>query len=378
VDFRFDEVQEDVRGLTSQLLEATVTPTRLRELEAGLDRMDRALWQDLATANLLGLCLPERDGGSGYGVMEAAVVLEELGRHVAPVPFLETVVLGAMTVAELGTEAQRGRLLPPVVDGTSVLTAALQEPAAADPLDPATVARRDGTSWRLEGEKVAVAWGPSADAVLVPATTGPGRVGLFLVEPDAAGLVAERTESTHRQPQLNLTLDGVAVAGGAVLGDPEAGQEDALRLHRRALAGLCALAVGVFQEAVRITAGYIAEREQFGRPIATFQGATLKAADAYIETQGVTLAARSATWRLAAGRPADDELAIAKFWVADAGHRIAHACQHLHGGMGVDVDYPIHRYFLWAKELELTLGGATPQLLRLGASLAEEATCSST
>jgi len=369
VDFSFDEVQEDVRGLAAKLLEARVTPSRLRALEAGLDRMDRDLWAELAAANLLGLCLPERDGGSGYGIMEAVVVLEELGRVVAPVPFLETVVLAGMTVADLGTDEQRDRWLPGVVDGSSVLTAALQEPRA-DPLAPATTARRDGASWRLEGEKVAVPWGPLADGILVSASAGEGAAGLFLVAPDASGLTAERTESTHRQPQLNLTLDG---AVGEAVG--EGGLPD---LHRRALAGLCALAVGVFSQAVRITAGYISEREQFGKPIATFQGATLTAADAYIETSGLTLAARAAAWRLAVGRPADDELAIAKFWVADAGQRIAHRCQHLHGGMGVDVDYPIHRYFLWAKELELTLGGATAQLLRLGASMAEEAMCTST
>jgi alkylation response protein AidB-like acyl-CoA dehydrogenase len=373
VDFSFDEVQEDVRGLAAKLLESRVTPSRLRELEAGLDRMDRDLWGELAAANLLGLCLPERDGGSGYGILEAVVVLEELGRVVAPVPFLETVVLSAMALADLGTDEQRARWLPGVVDGSSVLTAALQEPVA-DPLAPATTARRDGPGWRLEGEKVAVPWGPLADAIVVPATTGEAATGLFLVLPEAAGLTVERTESTSRQPQLNLVLDGVA---GEVLGDAESGE--ALRaVHRRALAGLCALAVGVFSEAVRITASYISEREQFGKPIATFQGATLAAADAYIETSGLTLASRAAAWRLAEGRPADDELAIAKFWVADAGQRIAHRCQHLHGGMGVDVDYPIHRYFLWAKELELTLGGATASLLRLGASMAEEATCTST
>ena len=207
MDFSFDEVQEDVRGLAARLVEARVTPSRLRELEAGLDRMDRDLWAELAAANLLGLCLPERDGGSGYGILEAVVVLEELGRAVAPVPFLETVVLGAMTVADHGSDEQRARLLPPVVGGSSVLTAALQEPVG-NPLEPVTTARRDGGRWRLDGEKVAVPWGPAADAVLVPAATGAGAVGFFLVTPDAAGLTTDQTESTHRQPQLNLSFDG--------------------------------------------------------------------------------------------------------------------------------------------------------------------------
>jgi alkylation response protein AidB-like acyl-CoA dehydrogenase len=161
------------------------------------------------------------------------------------------------------------------------------------------------------------------------------------------------------------------VGDADVLGDPATGEAAAF-LYRHGLAGICATAVGLFDEAVRITAAYISEREQFGKPIATFQGATLRAADAYIDSRAITVAAWSAIWRLATGRDADDALAIAKFWVADGGQRVAHACQHLHGGMGVDTDYPIHRYFLWAKELELALGGATPQLLRLGASIAAQ------
>jgi alkylation response protein AidB-like acyl-CoA dehydrogenase len=134
---------------------------------------------------------------------------------------------------------------------------------------------------------------------------------------------------------------------------------------------MCATAVGVLDEAIRITAEYISHRQQFGKPIATFQGATLKAADAYIDAGAVRATTWSAVWRLAEGLPCDDELAIAKYWVAYGGQNAVHNCQHLHGGMGVDVDYPIHRYFIWAKDLELTLGGETTQLLKLGASLAD-------
>jgi alkylation response protein AidB-like acyl-CoA dehydrogenase len=123
-----------------------------------------------------------------------------------------------------------------------------------------------------------------------------------------------------------------------------------------------------------MTAEYTKTREQFGRPIATFQAVGQRAADAYIDTEAVRLTALQAAWRISAGLPAEAEVAIAKFWAADGGQRVVHAAQHLHGGMGVDRDYPVHRYFLWAKHLELTLGGATHQLLRLGDILAGEAT----
>jgi len=371
MDFTFSEVQDDLRGLAAQILSERITPERLKAIEAG-DDFDRRVWEDFAQANLLGVTLPENAGGMGYGVMELAVLLEEVGAHVAPVPLLATVGLAAMTIAEHGTAEQRTTYLPGVVDGSSVLTAGLQEPGDADPLAPLTTARRDGSGWRLDGRKVGVPYGALADKILVTAGTGDASVGAFLVDPGAVGLTVEATRSTHRQPQANLVLDGVVVDASDAIGDPTSGLDIVRSVHGRALAGMCATAVGVFHRALRITAGYISEREQFGRPLATFQGATLKAADAYVDVEAIRAATWSAIWKLSEGRPADEALAIAKFWIADGGQRVAAICQHLHGGMGVDIDYPIHRYFLWAKHLELTLGGATAQLLRIGEMLAAE------
>jgi len=371
VDFTFDEVQDDIRALAGKILGEQVTRERLKELEGGTERMERAAWDALATANLLGVALPESVGGSGYGIMELCVVLQEVGRHVVPVPLLATVAMTAMPIARFGTAEQQQRLLAPVVAGQSVLTAGLEEAFASDPLTPATTAKADGNGgWVLNGEKVAVPWAPLADRILVNASTGDGAVGLFLVDPHGSGVTLERAEATNREPQGVLTLASAPVEAADVIGDPTAGTEMIEWVYRNALAGLCATAVGVMEEAVRITAEYISEREQFGRPLATFQGATLRLADAYIDAQATSVATWSAIWRLAAGKPADDELAIAKYWVADGGHRVAHAAQHLHGGMGVDLDYPIHRYLLWAKTLELTLGAGMPQLLRIGASIA--------
>ena len=131
-------------------------------------------------------------------------------------------------------------------------------------------------------------------------------------------------------------------------------------------------AVGVCAEALRLTAEYTKTREQFERPIATFQAVGQRAADAYIDTEAVRLTAWQAVWRLSEGLPATESVAIAKFWTAEGGQRVVHAAQHLHGGMGVDRDYPLHRYFLWAKQIELTLGGGTQHLLELGKILADE------
>ena len=371
MDFSFSEEQQAVRDLTRQILESQVTQDRLKEVEAGEERFDRKTWSELAKANLLGIALPESAGGSGLGLIEVALILEEVGRSVAYVPVLPTIVLGALPIAEFGTAEQQEQLLPPVVAGDSVLTAALVE-VGAEPGRPTTTATRDGDGWRLDGVKTNVPAGLLADRILVSASTGEDTVGVFLVDPTASGVTRERQDTTTGQPEARLVLDGVRVAGTDVLGDPNGGGAIVEWILERETVGLCAIATGVCDTAVHMTAEYTKTREQFERPIATFQAVGQRAADAYIDTEAVRLTAWQAIWRLSAGLPASQEIAVAKFWASEGGQRVVHAAQHLHGGMGVDRDYPLHRYFLWAKHLELTVGSATPQLVKLGAMLAAE------
>jgi len=371
MDFAFNEEQQDLQGLARQILEAEVTPERLKEVEAGEDNFDRDLWSKLADAGLLGIAVPEAQGGGGYGLLEAAIVLEQIGRTVAPVPYLSTVVLGALPIARFGSDQLRDQLLPGVAAGDRLLTAALVE-VGADPRQPLTRARRDGDRWVLDGEKICVPDGLLADHALVPATTDDGQVVVAVVALDAAGVSRERQRTTSGHPEALLRLDGVQVDAGCVLGGADQGAEVLDWTVERATAALCAVAIGVCEEAVRMTAEYTKTREQFDRPIATFQAVGQRAADAYIDTEAVRLTAWQALWRLAEDLPAAAEVAVAKFWAAEGGQRVVHAAQHLHGGMGVDRDYPLHRYFLLAKQLELTLGGTTPQLLTLGRILADE------
>jgi alkylation response protein AidB-like acyl-CoA dehydrogenase len=371
MDFGFNEEQQDLQGLARQILDAEVTPERLKEIEAGEDNVDRELWAKLADAGLLGIALPEAHGGGGYGFLEAAIVLEQIGRTVAPVPYLSTVVLGALPVARFGSEALQADLLPGVAAGDRLLTAALVEDGA-DPRQPLTTARRDGDDWILEGEKTCVPDGMLADRVLVPAIADDGRVILAVVDPDARGVSRQRQPTTSGHAEALLRLDGARVTDADLVGGPEGGAAALDWTLERATAALCAVAIGVCEEAVRMTAEYTKTREQFDRPIATFQAVGQRAADAYIDTEAIRLTAWQAIWRLAEELPAAAEVAVAKFWAAEGGQRVVHAAQHLHGGMGVDRDYPLFRYFLLAKQLELTLGGTTPQLLALGRILAAE------
>src|SRR5438270_6605845 len=185
MDFSFSEEQEAVRDLAKQILEGQVTHERLKELEAGDERFDRKVWQELANAGLLGIAMPESVGGAGQTFLAVALLLEQVGRTVAMVPVLPTVVMGALPIAEFGTDEQKQRYLPGVASGDTVLTAALTE-FGADPLQPVTTAQPAGDGWRLDGVKEEVPAGLVADALLVPAST-PGGIAIFIVDPKATG-----------------------------------------------------------------------------------------------------------------------------------------------------------------------------------------------
>jgi alkylation response protein AidB-like acyl-CoA dehydrogenase len=368
MDFSLTEEQEAVRDLARQILSEGASHDRLLALSKSGEWFDMELWKTVCAANLPGVALPESCGGSGLGPVELALVLEQLGRHVAPIPLFETSVLGAAPIASFGSDAQRARWLLPVVDEAAVLSAALVEDGSSAPEAPRTTARRDGDGWRLDGEKVCVPAGLLASALLVPAATDDG-VGVFVVDPDASGVELERQVVTRGEPQARLRLDGARVTDAELLGDPAQGASIVSWLVQRASLALAAIQVGVAEGALTDTARYVAERKQFGRPIATFQAVALRAADAWIDVECLRATVLQAAWRLSAGRPAEAEIAAAKWWAATAGMRVVHTAQHLHGGIGSDMEYPIHRYFLWAKQNELLFGGASQQLASLGAHL---------
>lgn len=371
MDLELDENQRSIADLSLQILRESLTRERLRAIEASDDHVAADEWKKLATAGLLGVPLPEDVGGGGFGLVEACLVLEQVGRTVAPLPYLQTVVGAAMTIDADGTPAQRQALLPRIVDGSLVLACAFGE--FGDELAtslPATTATRDGAGWRLDGEKHLVSMAHVADRLLVSARTGPSACGVFLVDSRGPGVILATTETTARELRSTVTLTAVHVAADDVIGAPDAGTDIVATTTKRLLAGLCATQAGVSAEALRLTAAHVSEREQFGQKIATFQAVAQRAADAYIDTEAITLTARQAAWLLANGRPADEALHTAKFWAAEAGFRVAHAAQHLHGGIGVDTEYPLFRYFRTTRQIELTLGGAAVHLKALGDRIA--------
>jgi len=376
VNFTQNESQRELAALTRTIL-GELTPERLAGADAGGDRFDPALWASLAGAGVLAAGLPESVGGAGLGLLEQCSVLTELGRAVAPVPYLASIVLGAGALAAFGTPDQRRRWAAPAGRGELILTAALPEEDGDDPRAPSARAERvnghgeAGGGWLLSGVKTAVPAAPLAALLLVPAATADGAT-VFLVTPGDEGVTVERQLVTGGDSTGRVTLADVRLRDDRVLGGPAPGRDAVEWLVAHGTVGLCALQLGVVERTLELTSAYARDRVQFGRPIGSFQAVTQRLADAYIDVEAVRLTMWQAAWRLAAGRPGGAEIAAAKFWAADAGHRVAHTAVHVHGGVGIDMDYPLHRYFAAATRAEFALGGATSQLRRIGAELARD------
>lgn len=372
MDFAISEDQQLVQELAAQIFGDCCGHERARKLEASDAWLDEDLWRDLVSANLTALTVPEALGGSGLGLIESVLVLLEVGRNCAPAPILETLILGAMPVAAFGSQAQRKRWLAPIVDSGAILTAALGEAGNTNPARPRLRATRSGAGWRLDGEKICVPAAARASCILVPAAIGEEQVGVFLVAPDSPGLEIQEQRAINWQRQGLLEFSGVEIAADALLGDENSGAAIVEWILARARLGIAAMMLGVGEEALKRTAAYLTERKQFGRQIGSFQATQMRCADAYVDLEGMRATLWQAVFRVDAGLRAGTEVGAAKWWASRAGDRIVHSAQHLHAGIGSDVDYPIHRYFLWAQQLSNLLGGPTQQLAEIGAMLVSD------
>lgn len=349
MDFSFSTDQDELRELTARILAERVTTESQKAALASEHGFDLALWKTLADAGLVGIALPESVGGGGLGAIEAAIVLEEVGRATAPVPAF-AVIVAAEALAAFGASDR----LDGVASGERIVTIALQE-AVGSPLEP-SVSVIDG---RITGEKVCVPAGTIAATFVVSATDG-----LYVVDASADGVTIEKEDTTSGISEARVTF---ANSPATRLG----GIDELVWLIDLATAAQCLLMSGVCQRALALTAEYTKQRIQFDRQIATFQAVSQRAADSYINTEAVKLSAWQAAWRISEGKPASEQVASAKYWASDGGLQVLHAAQHLHGGVGVDRDYPLHRCFLWGKQIELTLGSTMPSLVRLGRLIAD-------
>jgi 3-oxocholest-4-en-26-oyl-CoA dehydrogenase beta subunit len=372
VDFTFTEEQqaaaEAARGVFSGVApDGVPSPAFTRGPVA--DDFDRALWARLADADLLSLLLDEEHGGAGLDAVALCLVLRESAKVLARVPLLESSAAAAAVQAFGGPEA-KSALLTRAGRGETVLTVAAHGRTGHDAPELAGTARRDGSAWVLDGVQTAVPWAYDADFVVVPAHTGDDRSVLALVPRGHEGTSLAEQTSTTGERLGELRLDSARVPGRDVI--TADGAWDWLR--GLLTTGTCALALGLGERVLRMTSDYAGQRSQFGHPIATFQAVAVQAADRYIDLRAMEVTLWQAAWRLDSGTPgalpASGDIAVAKIWASEGVRRVVQTAQHLHGGFGADIDYPLHRYHAWAKHLELSLGPAAAHEEALGDLLA--------
>ena len=360
MDFTFSEAEIEASRLAAQVLSGPGRDNAAADAGGASADLDSSVWKELGQAGLLSLALPAELGGDELGMQATAAVLREVGRHAARIPALATLALGVLPVVRSADAALKHRLLSGVAAGETILTAAIREPSQPMPRAPATTLTLAGDGGTVSGVKIGVSYAAAASWILVPASTVAGGTVVAVIEPDADGLTCQRTRSSSGLPEYTLRLADspiLTVLDGCSVAD----------LYRLAVAGACAVADGVLAGALDLTTEHVRRREQFGRPLATFQAVAQQIADVYAAARTLHLATVSACWQLDTGRDAGLDVDVAAYWLAEYGPVALRTCHHLHGGLGMDVTYPLPRYSALMTDLVAFVGGAADRLDRLGA-----------
>lgn len=310
-------------------------------------------WNALVDGGVIAFGVPERLGGDGLGLPEITSALTEIGRHGTVSPALATLGLGLLPLLDLASAEQQDRFLAGVAKG-GVLSAALNEPGTSLPERPTTVLA-DG---KLSGTKIGVPFAALADWLVVTTDSG-----VVVVSAKAEGVTLAQSPTSNGSDEYSVTFAGVAVPDADVLAGAQVH-----RVNQLALAAIGAFAAGLVAGALRLTADYVATREQFGKPLSTFQTVAAQLAEVYIASRTISLAATSVVWRLAEGRDAEEDLDVLGYWLASQAPPVMQICHHLHGGMGMDITYPMDRYYSTIKDLTRLLGGPSLRLNLLAAS----------
>ena len=355
MDFTWSEEQQAIRDLSEEVLASS-----LRDSDYSGDRFAAHAYAELARTELLSVGLAADHGGMGLGLVELLLLLRQAARHAAPLPLLETVVMAAPLLQELGDPSTNDAMLRSIGRGETLITLALHEQGGSAFRAPGCRAEQHDDHWLLTGEKIAVPYVDRAQGLIVLARTSQGP-GLFL----AGGCGATRQSGTDDAPLWSLRFERTPAQLLSV--DSEVVE----RFERRLQLAYCATLVGLSESALDLTATYLKERQQFGVPIGSFQAVSQRTADAFIALETMRVTLWRAAWLEQADRASGAAVASARYVCAEGAHQVVSAAQHLHGGMGFDRDYPLHRYFLGVKRIEFLEGGASAQLQNLGDLIAE-------
>ena len=371
MNFTISEEQQSAQQLAQQILSDFTDVDKLKVIEQQQENFDIGLWQALAKAGLLGLDIAEDQGGTGLGFYSLTTLCEEVGRTVAPVPVIPVLVSAAGTLRRFASDTQKDQWLPGIASGATLISAALEEYNNDDPTIPSCSAQKMEGGYSISGTKICVSQAPSAARILLSAQTNEGIV-VALVDPRAAGVTLNAQIVTTGETRHELVMAKVQVPTEDIvaIGSEALAAMDWAHLATRT--ALAAMAVGLCDKMMRITGQYTSEREQFGRPIATFQAVSHRVADCYIDVECLRLVTQQAASLINEGHPARDAVQIAKIWCGNVTHRVSQASQHCHGGTGVDRDYPLFRYCQWARQIELTSGSSAQLTGELGQTICAE------
>ena len=370
MNFTISEEQQSAQQLAQQILSDFTEVDKLKAIEQQ-ESFDAGLWQALAKAGLLGLDIAEDQGGTGLGFYSLTTLCEEVGRTVAPVPIIPVLVSAAGTLRRFASDTQKDQWLPGIASGATLIGAALEEYNNDDPMTPSCSAQKLEGGYSISGTKICVSEAHSTSRILLSAHTGDELV-VALIDPCAAGVTLNPQLVSTGETRHELVMTKVQVPTEDIVAtgsDAVAAMDWAHLATRTALA---AVAVGLCDKMMRITGQYTSEREQFGRPIATFQAVSHRVADCYIDVECLRLVTQQAASLIDEGHPAKDAVQIAKIWCGNVTHRVSQAAQHCHGGTGVDRDYPLFRYCQWARQIELTSGSSAQLIGELGQTICAE------
>ena len=366
MDIGFTEEQELLRETARKFLEDECDSRFVRERMATAAAVTDEFWQKLATQGWLGVVYPEEDGGSGLGLVDVVVLMEEMGRRVMPGPFFSTVLLGGAAIAEAGSPAQRGEWLPRIAAGEKKAALAWTEPQLRwDAAGVMLQAREAAGGFTLSGTKLFVGDAHLADIVVVAARTRDGStmedgVSLFLMPREAPGLTVSVMPTIDATRKLcEVRLDNVALPAAALLGEMHQGWAPLARVAARATVALCAEMCGGAQQVLDMTVDYAKLRVAFGKPIGSYQGVKHQAADMLVAIENAKSLTYYAAWAVDEGAAeAPLAVAMAKAAASDMARKVAGAGIQLHGGIGMTWEHDLQLYFKRAKASEVMFGDA--------------------
>lgn len=366
MDFSYPETYEDIKSLTSQILQDFAVTDRLKDLEANGAYFDKTLWQKLQEAGLLSASLPESIGGMNLGYDATSLIAELIGQTMVSIPYISCIVSSALPLVSIKDNGIVDQALSSIASGNSLLTAAWIEPGNEDPMHPSARVATEGDGVIIDGIKHCIPFAADSDALLLSCIDSDNTLCLALVptRQKTVELLAQR--NTANEPQYQATFNQ-AKAHCIARGD--AAREIIQQSIAMTTAAYCAMALGIADKMTRISAEYTSQREQFGVPLATFQAVAHKLANCYIDVECLRIITQKAVSDIHHGSYDNDTLSMAKAWCGDVLHRVSHAAQHVHGGMGIDKDYHLFRYCLWSKQLELSMGCSKIHIAKIADSI---------